>query len=275
MIDPHPDWLVPAWPAPPGVHALVTTRAGGRSQGPWGANGGAGGLNLGVGGDAPASVEANRRRLRDSLPGAPCWLEQVHGTADRRRRRGRARHAGRRLLCHRVRRGVRSAHGRLPAGTARRRVRSRGRRGACGLARTGRRRDTELGGRTAGGDRHAGRPRDRLPGSGDRPGAFRRRGRRAGGDAAAPARCGAGLSPRTGPASIAPTCSNWPGRPWHSAACTTCTAAARAPSAIRNASTVIGATHPTGRQAALIWRVAGPAPSATQRPLAARAGASR
>lgn len=81
MIDPHPDWLVPAWPAPPGVHALVTTRAGGRSQGPWGANGGAGGLNLGVGGDAPASVEANRRRLRDSLPGAPCWLEQVHGTA--------------------------------------------------------------------------------------------------------------------------------------------------------------------------------------------------
>lgn len=29
------DWLVPDWPAPAGVQALCTTRAGGVSQGPY------------------------------------------------------------------------------------------------------------------------------------------------------------------------------------------------------------------------------------------------
>ena len=30
--------------------------------------------------DAPAAVATNRARLEDALPGAPCWLRQVHGT---------------------------------------------------------------------------------------------------------------------------------------------------------------------------------------------------
>ena len=30
---PHPDWIVPDWPAPPNVKALITTRAGGDQQG--------------------------------------------------------------------------------------------------------------------------------------------------------------------------------------------------------------------------------------------------
>ena len=30
-------WLVPEWPAPPGVHALCTSREGGVSTAPWAA----------------------------------------------------------------------------------------------------------------------------------------------------------------------------------------------------------------------------------------------
>lgn len=76
----HPQWILPDWPAPAGVAALVTTRAGGVSQGPWGAGDGTGGLNLGEGSDAPAAVAANRARLRAVLPAEPRWLRQVHGT---------------------------------------------------------------------------------------------------------------------------------------------------------------------------------------------------
>lgn len=77
----HPDWIVPAWPAPAGVHALFTTRAGGVSPPPWGAGPQRdGGMNLGLGsGDQPARVLANRARLRLALPGDPAWLKQVHG----------------------------------------------------------------------------------------------------------------------------------------------------------------------------------------------------
>lgn len=69
-------FLWPDWPAPPSVRAVVTTRAGGASRGPWA------GLNLADHvGDEPTAVAENRRRLREALalPAEPCWLTQVHG----------------------------------------------------------------------------------------------------------------------------------------------------------------------------------------------------
>lgn len=69
------DWLRPDWPAPVGVQACVTTRAGGVSQGPFAS------FNLGAHvGDDLADVEENRRRLGEALGCRPAWLEQVHGT---------------------------------------------------------------------------------------------------------------------------------------------------------------------------------------------------
>ncbi|HZR67922.1 MAG TPA: peptidoglycan editing factor PgeF [Burkholderiales bacterium] len=71
----HPDWIVPDWPAPAGVRALVTTRSGGVSAGPYAT------LNLGSRvGDEPACVERNRAVLRACLPSEPRWMKQVHGT---------------------------------------------------------------------------------------------------------------------------------------------------------------------------------------------------
>lgn len=68
------DCLIPDWPAPPGVRALVTTRCGGVSTGPWAS------LNLGSAvGDAPESVATNRALLDALLPGPARWLRQVHG----------------------------------------------------------------------------------------------------------------------------------------------------------------------------------------------------
>jgi hypothetical protein len=79
-MKPDPAWIVPHL-AVPRVRALVTTRAGGTSTGPWGAPAG-GGMNLGLGGgDAAAAVAANRALLRVCLPGEPRWLRQVHGAA--------------------------------------------------------------------------------------------------------------------------------------------------------------------------------------------------
>ncbi|MFN4148934.1 MAG: peptidoglycan editing factor PgeF [Rhodocyclaceae bacterium] len=69
------EFIVPDWPAPPNVHALVTTRAGGVSSGPYAS------FNLASHvGDDPAAVAENRRRLRALLPTEPVWLQQVHGT---------------------------------------------------------------------------------------------------------------------------------------------------------------------------------------------------
>lgn len=68
--------LRPEWPAPCSVHALVTTRQGGVSVGPYES------FNLGSqSGDDPMAVLANRKRLRAlfKLPGPPFWLQQVHG----------------------------------------------------------------------------------------------------------------------------------------------------------------------------------------------------
>lgn len=71
---PHPDWLVPDWEAP-GVGALMTTRHGGMSAGPFAT------MNLRDGlGDDPAAVAANRARFGRSLGGVPVMLNQVHGT---------------------------------------------------------------------------------------------------------------------------------------------------------------------------------------------------
>lgn len=73
------DWLVPDWPAPAGVHALCTTRAGGVSRPPYDT------LNLGNHvGDDPVAVHANRATLQSVLqthtPGARAtFLSQVHG----------------------------------------------------------------------------------------------------------------------------------------------------------------------------------------------------
>jgi YfiH family protein len=73
---PHPDWIVPDWPAPPNVKALITTRAGGISKGPFAS------LNLGLRtGDDPQAVAANRDRLNSLLPQQPKWLRQVHGAS--------------------------------------------------------------------------------------------------------------------------------------------------------------------------------------------------
>lgn len=72
--------LIPDWPAPPGVRALVTTRtcAEGRSAAPYAR------FNLAAHvGDATAAVTANRlclRRAPFDVPSEPLWLSQVHGT---------------------------------------------------------------------------------------------------------------------------------------------------------------------------------------------------
>lgn len=69
------DWIVPDWPAPAGVRALCTTRAGGVSEGGYAS------LNLGDHvGDRPAHVAENRRRLQQAIGVAPAFLNQVHGT---------------------------------------------------------------------------------------------------------------------------------------------------------------------------------------------------
>ena len=71
--------LRPDWPAPPGVHAFVTTRdLPGRSVAPFER------CNLGDRcGDAPEAVAANRAGLVGALglPAPPHWLRQVHGSA--------------------------------------------------------------------------------------------------------------------------------------------------------------------------------------------------
>lgn len=72
----RPEWIVPDWPAPAHVHALMTTRVGGVSGPPYDS------FNLAAHvGDDPDAVHENRRRLREHLPAEPLWLTQVHGTA--------------------------------------------------------------------------------------------------------------------------------------------------------------------------------------------------
>lgn len=70
----HPDWILPDWPAPTNVHAVMTTRAGGVSRAPFDSFNPASHVE-----DDPAAVTENRRLLRHWLPAEPLWLNQVHG----------------------------------------------------------------------------------------------------------------------------------------------------------------------------------------------------
>ena len=71
---PGTPFITPDWPAPPNVKALMTTRNGGVSAGPYAS------LNLGARvGDDAASVASNRLFVREHLPRFPQWLRQKHG----------------------------------------------------------------------------------------------------------------------------------------------------------------------------------------------------
>jgi polyphenol oxidase len=67
-------WIVPQWPAPARVHAVCTTRSGGKSRAPYDS------LNLGdhVGDDAQA-VASNRAVFTEAIEARPVFLKQVHG----------------------------------------------------------------------------------------------------------------------------------------------------------------------------------------------------
>jgi YfiH family protein len=71
----HPDWLRPDWDAP-GVGALMTTRAGGVSTGPFESMNVRGGL-----GDDPVAVMQNQAIFAAAIGARPVWLNQVHGAA--------------------------------------------------------------------------------------------------------------------------------------------------------------------------------------------------
>jgi len=67
-------WLIPDWPAPVGIKACVSTRAGGVSVAPFDT------FNLGDHvDDDPAAVAQNRSKLTTALNARPAWLKQVHG----------------------------------------------------------------------------------------------------------------------------------------------------------------------------------------------------
>lgn len=70
----HPDWLIPDWPAPAGVRAVFTTRAGGVSAPPFDS------MNLGDHvGDLPGRVAENRALLQSATGARTVFLSQVHG----------------------------------------------------------------------------------------------------------------------------------------------------------------------------------------------------
>ena len=70
------DGLIPDWPAPAGVRAIFSTRAGGCSHPPWDS------LNLGDHvGDEPLHVAANRASFQQAIASRPVFLKQVHGVA--------------------------------------------------------------------------------------------------------------------------------------------------------------------------------------------------
>lgn len=74
MLD--ADWLRPDWVSPmPGVHAFMTTRAGGISTGAYAS------MNVGAAvQDEPAAVAENRARVDRALGAKAIFLRQVHGS---------------------------------------------------------------------------------------------------------------------------------------------------------------------------------------------------
>lgn len=90
------NFIVPDWLAPPNVHALITTRAGGVSRGSYAS------LNLGSHiGDDLAAVARNRELLRKHLPSEPVWLAQQHGTTVANADHGTAKSADASVACKR------------------------------------------------------------------------------------------------------------------------------------------------------------------------------
>lgn len=68
---------MPGWEVPSHVHAVVTLRKGGYSEGPYE------GFNLATHvGDSIETVSRNRQLLAEQLklPSEPCWLNQTHST---------------------------------------------------------------------------------------------------------------------------------------------------------------------------------------------------
>lgn len=66
--------MIPQWPAPAGVRAFCSERAGGVSAPPYDT------LNLGDHvGDDPVAVAENRQRFAGELGARPVFLQQVHG----------------------------------------------------------------------------------------------------------------------------------------------------------------------------------------------------
>ena len=78
MISTEPlsdSFIIPDWPAPKNVRALITTRRGGVSRGVYAS------LNLGDHvGDDPAAIAGNRVLVSALTSARPLWLKQVHGT---------------------------------------------------------------------------------------------------------------------------------------------------------------------------------------------------
>jgi YfiH family protein len=73
-VTPPADWLAPALRSA-GVGALMTTRSGGVSRGPYAS------MNVGAAvGDDPGDVAANRGLLGAATNAAPVFLRQVHGS---------------------------------------------------------------------------------------------------------------------------------------------------------------------------------------------------
>ena len=70
------NWIKPDWPAPTNIHAAVTLRAGGISNGQFSSLNLADHVN-----DNPNHVKSNRETVGKllKLPADPVWLQQVHG----------------------------------------------------------------------------------------------------------------------------------------------------------------------------------------------------
>lgn len=70
------NWIKPDWSLPPGIHAAISLRSGGVSEGAYASLNPASHV-----GDDPEAVLKNRALLRQqlALPAEPVWLNQVHG----------------------------------------------------------------------------------------------------------------------------------------------------------------------------------------------------